>query len=226
MKNLKNRIVVTLGVVVLLFTGTIGAKAQASGEIGFRFMPSISSMQFKTSSGSTVGGQATLGYGGGIMLAANFSNYVGIEGDVIYNSISQKYADVDVQRKVNLQYVNIPVLLSLNTGINNQVNLNVVGGPQMGINVGSSITTIGDNGNSSQPVLEVKKGDVGLAYGAGIDFALNDKRTTRLGLGFRGVYGLIDISDNSSTTSNNSYYLFDRTHITTYSAYIGLSFLF
>jgi hypothetical protein len=72
----------------------------------------------------------------------------------------------------------------------------------------------------------VRKSDLGLAYGAGVDFGLNATYTTRLGVGFRGVYGLLDISDNNTSTSSDTYYVLDRTHLKTYSAYLGVSFLF
>jgi hypothetical protein len=75
-------------------------------------------------------------------------------------------------------------------------------------------------------VLAVKKGDLGVAYGAGLSFGLTPAKTFRLGIGFRGVYGLIDISDNNNALADDSYYLLDRSHIKTYSGYVGLSFLF
>lgn len=57
-------------------------------EFVFRFMPIFSSFEMKTSSGDTVKGEVTLGYGVGGLLAINFSNHVGIQGEVIYNSLS------------------------------------------------------------------------------------------------------------------------------------------
>src|SRR5690349_20898671 len=103
------------------------------GELGFRFMPTFSSFNMQTSSGGTVKGEVTLGYGVGGVLGLNFSNHVGIQGEVIYNSLSQKYKDQALQRQINVRYINIPVLLSLNTGKTNPVNLNVVAGPQFGL---------------------------------------------------------------------------------------------
>ena len=130
-----------------------------------------------------------------------------------------------MDRNINLKYVNIPLLLALNTSKSKAFNFGIVAGPQIGLNVGSKLlSSSGDN--SSKPILSIKKGDLGFAYGAGIDFGLNDANSFRLGLGFRGVYGLIDISDNSATLTDNSYYILDRTKIKVYSGYIGISFLF
>jgi len=163
----------------------------------------------------------------GALLGYNFSEHVGVQGEIIYTSIAQKYDDVDVQHRINLRYVNIPLMLSLNSGRTKAVNFNIVGGPQIGYSAGSSVeTTGGDGTNSTQAILVVKKGDLGVAYGAGVDFALNPEGNFRLGLGYRGVLGLFDISDNSNSLATDSYYILDRTRIKTNAGYIGLAFLF
>src|SRR6185503_7750184 len=168
--------------------------------------------EMKTAAGGTVKGEVTLGFGAGAILGYNFSDHIGIQVEGIYTSITQKYKELDVERKINLRYLNIPLLLSLNTGKSKLFNLNVVAGPQIGISVGSSIRTSGGDGTSTaQAVLAVKKGDLGVAYGAGIDIGLNPAHTVRVGLGYRGVMGLIDISDNSKTTTTDSYYVLDKT---------------
>ena len=237
MKNLKRKFILLLSIFVIPFSSSLKAQdnntddkkfGNKKGEIGVRFMPTFSSFQMNTSSGGTVQGKVTLGYGVGGFVGFNFTSHVGIQAEVIYSSLTQEYNEQDVKRKINLRYVNIPLLLSLNTGKYKAVNLNVVGGPQLGIGVGSSITTSSNNDAAvnSEALLSVKKSDIGLAYGAGVDFGLNKRYTTRLGLGFRGVYGLFDISDKSKTASTSSYYVLDRTHLKTYAAYIGLSILF
>ena len=210
----------------LLFVGILKADAQKA-ELGFRLMPTFSSFQMQTSTGGTVKGKVMFGFGAGALLGFNFTDNVGIQGEVIYNSLSQKYTELDVERKVNLKYVNIPLMLSLNTGKTQPVNANIVAGLQIGVSVGSSVTTSGGDGtNTLQPILLIKKGDLGFAYGAGVDFGINPSKTFRLGIGFRGVYGLFDISNNNASATTDSYYILDKTHIKTYSGYIGISFLF
>lgn len=65
MNNLKNDIMNRISLVILLFAFTLNANAQKKVEFGLRYMPTISSFEMKTSSGGTVKGQATLGYGVG-----------------------------------------------------------------------------------------------------------------------------------------------------------------
>ncbi len=196
-------------------------------EIGARLMPSFSTFDIKNSTGGTVKGSVTMGFGAGAMAGFNISNNVGIEADLIYNTISQKYKNENVEQKITLSYVSIPLLLSLNTNKTKRVNFNMVLGPQLGINVGSNLKTSGNDGTSNaQAVLAVKKNDLGVAYGAGVDIGINAAKSFRLGVGYRGAMGLIDVSDNSKSNTTNSYYVLDRTHIKTNAAYIGISYLF
>jgi len=209
----------------MLFAGISQAGAQHT-ELGVRFMPTFSSLQMKTSTGGDFTGAMTVGYGGGIFGGYHFNDHVGVQAEIIYNSISQKFKENDVEREITLRYLNIPLLFSLNSGKSKPVNFNVVAGPQMGLSVGSTLSaSVGEGPDHLHAQLGVKKSDIGFAYGAGVDFGLNAAKTFRLGIGFRGVYGLFDISDNSHTVVTDSYFILDHTHIRTYSGYIGLSFL-
>lgn len=213
----------SVAILALIFIFTINASAQKA-EFGLRFMPTYSSTDIQFSSGGEVQGNATLGFGAGAILGFNFSDYVGIQGEIMYSSTSQKYKEEDNERKINLKYVNIPLLLSLNTGKTKFINFNIVAGPQMGISVGSSISGVATD--SMKAVLSVKKGDLGVAFGAGFDIGLNPDRTLRVSVGYRGVRGLLDISDDSDDINNDSYYVLDKAHTKSNAAYIGLSYLF
>ncbi len=213
----------------LAFTGLLSYQNHAqSVEIGARFMPTFSSFNAQSNSGGTVSGSVTLGYGVGGLVGFHFNDYVGVQVEGIYTRISQKFVEPEVTHKVDLKYINFPLLLSINTGKFKTVNFNLVVGPQIGLSAGSKITTTSNNNGvqTSSAVLSVKKGDLGFAYGAGLDFGLNPEKSLRLGIGFRGVYGLFDISDNSRNLNTESYYLLGKTHVKTYSGYIGVSYLF
>jgi hypothetical protein len=242
MKTLKNKIIISLCVAALLVVTSVKVNAQVTDpdpqntgpekagapkiEVGARFMPVFSSFKMSTSEGTMIKGTAILGYGFGALLGLNFNDHVGIQAEVIYSSIGRKYTEVDVNRRINLRYLNIPVLLSINSGKFKPVNLNLVIGPQLGIMAGSAIYTSGTT-TTDTPIalLSVRKSDLSLAYGAGLDFGCNHSGTFRIGVGFRGTYGMVDIS-HSGLDDATSYYLLHRTHIQTYSIYTGLSFLF
>ncbi|MGZ4089491.1 MAG: porin family protein, partial [Bacteroidia bacterium] len=197
------------------------------GEFGIRYMPTFSSLSLRTYNGDVVDGELTMSQGYGVMFGLNFDRHVGIQAEVNYSQITQKYKDRGLERQVDISYINIPVMLSLNTDKRLPVNLNVVAGPQFGVNVGSSVKTTGTASTDTlKATVAVKPGDVGFAYGAGLEFALNKIHTVRLDLGFRGFYGLVDM--NATNTSNNpdTYNILVKASRKTYAGYIGLTFCF
>ncbi len=224
MKFSKNIVAISIVFTAILATSNQTSEAQQKAVIGFRLMPTVSSIHMRNSSGGEVNGTAVMGFGIGGLLGLNFSEHIAIQGEIIYSSISQKYKDLNTEHRINLRYVNIPLFLSLNTGRYKPVNFNVVAGPQLGISAGSKVYTTGTD--SAHAVLALRKGDLGFAYGAGLDFGINHKKTARIGIGFRGVFGLFDVSNTSNNNDTNSYYIVDRTKIETYSIYAGLSLLF
>ncbi len=232
MRNFNQKVLMSIAISALVLSGVSSVKAQdivieKYGEVGLRFMPTFTAVKMQSSSNGQVSGNVNLGFGAGLILGLNFTNHVGIQGELIYSSIIQEDATDGVNSKLKLSYVNIPLLLSLNTGKSKMINLNLVAGPQIGFNVGSTFSQTGPfNPNDPQPILAVKKSDLGLAYGFGVDFGLNTDRTFRLGLGYRGVLGLVDISDNNNTTNTDNYYVIQKTKLRTNSIYAGVSLLF
>jgi hypothetical protein len=197
-----------------------------SGEIGVRFMPTFSKFDLRNSNGEVIEGDLALGYGYGGLLAVT-GKHVGLQLEVIYNPVSQKYKDHEIERTVDISYLNVPLLLTLNTDKSKPVNFNVAFGPQLGINTGSKVTSSGNGDvDTVRAVVALKQSDLGIAYGAGLEFCLNPMRTVRLNLGFRGVYGLVDISDNNKNKATGSYFIIDKTNRESYAGYLGLSFLF
>lgn len=199
-------------------------------EVGFRFMPTISSFKINTtSSGSTntVKSEGTFGFGLGGIIAYNISKNIGVQGEIIYNSLSQKYKDQNLDRKINVKYVNIPLLFTLSTDKTKRINFTIVGGPELGFNVGSDVSS-GSSGSADtvQTVLAVKKSDFGVAYGAGLGFMLNETRSVRLDVGYRGMYGLVNISNSSNTSTSGNTIVLDKANIRTNAAYIGLTVAF
>jgi hypothetical protein len=194
-------------------------------ELGVRYMPTFVSMQFRNSNGDVVQGDVSVSNGYGVMLATNFSRHVGIQAGVDYLAINQKYKDMNLDRQVQVNYLNIPVMLSLNTNKTKPVNVNFVVGPQFGVNVGSNTST---SGNGDTQTLHATVGasgpDIGAAYGAGLEIALDRARCFRIDLGYRGFYGLV----NGSTTQTgpNTYNVFVQGSRRTNAGYVGLTWAF
>jgi len=194
-------------------------------EFGVRYMPTFSSMDINTSNGDVIQGSFTLSHGFGIMTAINFNKHVGLQAEINYYQANQKYADGSLNHDLRINYFNIPVLLSLNTDKTAPVNLNLVAGPQFGINAGSKFETTGSSGtDTTTAVVALRKGDVGLAYGAGLEIALNSDHTFRLDFGFRGFYGLVDM--DATDNGQGTYNVIVHASRKTYAGYAGLTWMF
>jgi len=194
-------------------------------EFGVRYLPTFTVFKFNTSEGNTVQGNVKISHGFGALLGVNITKHVGVQVEANYYKVSQVYKDQALDRKIEIKYLNIPVLLKLNTNVSNHLNLNVVAGPQFGLNVGSNINSTGSgNGDTLQAVLAVKKGDFGVAYGAGLGIALNEGQNFRLDVGYRGFYGLTSVSDNS--TKEGTFSVIQKVNRKTNGAYVGITLLF
>lgn len=199
------------------------------GEFGVRYMPTFSSMALRTYNGDVVQGDLTMSHGVGVMLGLNFTKNVGLQAEVNYLEVTQKYKDRNLDRQVDVAYLNVPVLLSVNTDKTRIVNLNFVAGPQFGFNVGSSIKTSGtesENTETLRAVVGASGTDIGLAYGTGLEIALNKAHTFRLDLGYRGFYGIVDGKADQSSNNPDTYNVLVKASRKSHAAYLGLTACF
>jgi len=168
-----------------------------------------------------------VGYGAGGFIGYFFNPHVELRAEALYSSLAQRVIINETKRDLNLSYINFPLLLGLHSGYNKSVSINIVAGPQIGINTGSSLDGEGSEGvDTVQATVKVKPADIGFAYGAGLDFGFGPEKLVHLNVGFRGVAGIVDISDESNNTTTNNYYILDRSKLRTYSGYAGLSLKF
>ena len=229
MKNLKIKSVALTALVALVFSSNIVIQAQTEtenrGEFGIHFMPSFTKIDVRDSQGNVIPGSISLQPGFGILLGFNISNHIGIQGEINYLSISQKYTDASVDREVKIRYINVPILLTLNTDKSKQFNMNVVAGPEFGFNTGASINSTGTEGTDTlQAVVVLKKGNVGFAYGAGLEFAMNKSRSCFFELGYRGFYSFVDVT--TTVNSEEKYNAVVELPRNRNSVYIGLTVQF
>ncbi|MDR6300303.1 porin family protein [Mesonia maritima] len=135
------------------------------------------------------------GFQGGIFAGVKFNDSWGIQADLLY---SQQGSEFDAD-KVNLDYINIPVVLKyyLIGGLNLQA------GPQFGFMVNDDFPEANEIGDQ----IETNDFDISGAFGVGLDLAFGLRLDARYNLGFT------DVSDN--TKGKNAFY----------SVTIGYSFL-
>lgn len=197
------------------------------GYIGGRVLATVTDIDFNQHGDGTVETEIIWGYGIGGFIGYNFNPHFGLQAEVLYQSLAQRVKYSNLDARLNLRYLNIPLLLVLNTDVRKPVNFNICAGPQIGIRLGAEVEEeegAGSSPDTLQAAVAVKPGDLGFAYGAGFDFRLSD--AVSLGIGYRGVIGIIDVDENSQNTTTNSFYILDRSKLRTYSGYIGLKAMF
>ena len=203
--------------------------------LGVRILGTISTFKVNTVENNNITvaqTSAMLGYGGGFYLGVNLSRNFAIQPEILYSTLSQKYIDKGLDRRIDISYVNVPLMLVLNTDIRRIVNFNVTAGPQLGINTGAKVSSV-SQGNTQvvNTKFAVKATDFGVAYGAGFDFRFVPALS--VGIGFRGVTGLVDISDKNSTatysstdnngvTTSQTVVVLDKSKVTSYGGYLGI----
>jgi hypothetical protein len=195
--------------------------AQVGFHLGLRFQPGFAAVSSANSSNS-VGISGRVGYGYGVSLAYYYNNYWGTQLELMYSTLSQDVTEKGFSRTVNLNYISIPLLATLNTNYGKPVNFNIALGPQFGLLAGSSVSGNDNNFNAN---VSAKGLDFGVAFGGGLDFALGPKHHTHINLGYRGVQGLLDI-DNSggAVQQDNNYYLLRKAKTGSNSIYLGIMF--
>jgi len=196
-----------------------------SYELGGKFLPTITDFQMYLSKYQKISSEFMLGYGGGIFFGYNLFPHFGIQVELNYISISKKYSIFPLSRIINLEYISLPILISLHSSKSKLVSFNCVLGTQLGINTSSIIFSSGfDPLQTENPILKLNKIELGLVYGIGIDFGLNKQKTLRIGFGFRCANGLFNMINQNNILENNKFYIIKNTTISTYTGYIGFSF--
>jgi hypothetical protein len=112
-----------------------------------------------------------------------------VQPELVYSSQGAKYNFPNSETRVNLDYINVPVLLQymLDNGFRFEA------GPQVGFLVNAK------TGNKIDVMDNYKSIDFGLGFGIGYI-----KPSTGLGIDARYNFGLSDITENNSVKSTNS----------------------
>lgn len=159
-----------------------------------------------------------LGYAVSLNLGYNFTENLGIMGEVQYSLQGQKYEGkqsfegntYEVNRNIDLRYINIPLLFKYSYGTK-LVRFRFYVGPQLGILLdatqeykrnGQTIGTPAEDNDGESFVTDKKdikdrfdKYDFGFVGDVGADFHVT--KDIYLTAGLRGNYGFMDINEES-----------------------------
>ncbi|MBA3899221.1 MAG: PorT family protein [Bacteroidetes bacterium] len=198
--------------------------------IGLRYMPTFSDLDFAVENGEVEAG-GELNHGFGLSLNYYFTNFFGTHLEINYTGFEYTFRDGDQETRVNINYINIPLLASYNTNLGRRVNWNLHAGPYLGINTGANLTTEdvgttnGTTTGTTTGVIHVRPADIGVAYGTGLDFGFGQTQWFHIRVGYRGSAGLIELSDNDATIDNDQFnVVLTRSRLITNGAYIGVMF--
>ncbi len=132
-----------------------------------------------------------LGFNLGLVGHIHLAKQLALQPELVYSAQGAKFSDGGVETKIQLGYINVPLLLQymFDNGFRLQA------GPQVGFLVNAKMK----KPNSTIEVKDsYKKVDVGL--GAGIGYV---NPSTNFGIDARYNLGLSNINDNSSVKSTN-----------------------
>jgi len=164
--------VISIGVVAAAFTLLLGTPAMAqSVQGGIK-----GGVSFSTLSGLTelIGDVAEIDVDQrtnwlvGGFVKVNFGRFVAVQPEVLYVRKGAKAALtglVTESVKFNLDYIDIPILLRLQTG--QDTGFYVLAGPSFGINVAAE----SESGSETDDISDEINNDTGLVVGAGFDLA-------------------------------------------------------
>ncbi|MEO6404883.1 MAG: porin family protein [Ferruginibacter sp.] len=145
-----------------------------------------------------------VGFNAGVIGHIHLAKHVALQPEVVYSAQGAKYTVLNTDTKVNLGYINVPVMLQymFDNGFRLQA------GPQVGFLINAKTET----GSTKVDIKDQLK-SVDFAVGAGIGYV---HPATGFGVDARYNLGLSDITESGSDKSTNRgfqigvFYLFDH----------------
>lgn len=191
---------------------------------GIRYMPIVAELYTKDDQGRIMNRESVFGHGFAGTCEYSLTEHFGVQGELIFNNLRQKFVYNRNKTEFRMNYINVPMLVTFNTDRTLRFNINFAAGPQIGVNVGSKL--IGEQPRYSEipnPALKVKRLDLGFAYGFGFEI-LNANKNMMFNAGFRGYQGFIDLGKDNSAP--NSFNIIEDTKLKTFAGYFGVTVVF
>lgn len=130
----------------------------------------------------------------GLFLSYKFNETLSIQPELLYTMQGVKEDQLGVEAKLNLDYLQIPIMLKLN--LVKDLYLEV--GPQIGFNTNSKVKGSMDGIEASVDVKDmINTVDFSFAVGFGYDFPIGLTANMRYNAGLTNVFKDIDNEDNS-----------------------------
>ena len=127
------------------------------------------------------------GFVGGLFVVVPAKGRVALQAEALFSQKGAKINESGATGKVELDYLDIPLLLRVSSPAA-PVSFHVFAGPSFGVRLRAHSTGTFEGQTSDEDISDqVKRGDVGLVAGAGLDFG-------RLTIDGRETWGMSDIN--------------------------------
>lgn len=153
------------------------------------------------------GAESKAGLAIGAFLRKPMGDNWAFQGEVQYSLKGAKVSDNGLGGKLNLAYIELPLLFRAFAGGGSSTRPFVEFGPSLALKTGCTVSVQGGSVTGSVSCSEfgeVKAFDAGLAGGGGFEFPVG---TNTLALGVRYTHGLVDIGDGASVQNRNLQFL-------------------
>ncbi|MDP2914716.1 MAG: porin family protein [Candidatus Aminicenantes bacterium] len=198
---MKKNIVGMIALVILLCA--LPASVRADGLIRFGIKGGVNfanlvgpdlDSNWKTKTGLAAGG----------FVSFQINRLLAIQPEFFYSQKGSTWKDPDVTYKVNLTFVDIPLLVKFFIPVSAQSALrpNVFVGPYAGIKMSAKLTMETAEGRDETDFEDLKKTDLGLVVGGGIDFAVGKGKIlldVRYSFGFSSFSNIEDFKNKVFT---------------------------
>jgi hypothetical protein len=140
------------------------------------------------------------GFAAGAFFSLGIANVIGIQPEVMYVQKGAKSTDgLGDEETLNINYIDIPVLVTLGIPTGTGVRPFFVGGPVFSFKAGTANVESGGNKDESIDD-DVSSNDMGIAFGAGLDIG-------KAIVEFRYNWGLKDVNEDDRDRTRNRGFL-------------------
>jgi hypothetical protein len=192
---------VVIVVAMLLVPLAQGSAQTAGSSLSFGLTGAVN---FATLGGDDVSGaESKVGFALGGFLRKTMSDTWAFQGELHYSMKGAQETNNGVTGKLNLNYIEMPLLFRAYAGGASTTRPFIEFGPALALKAGCTLSA--ESGSTSGSVSctefgEIKTFDAGLTGGAGFEFPVG---TSKLALGARYTYGLLDIGNGASAQNRN-----------------------
>jgi hypothetical protein len=177
----------------------VPAQAQMKTEFGLKGAVNMANM-----SGDVENNKMMLAFGGGIFARIMPNDQICIQPEVLYMMKGCKFDDVGTttDAKTVFNYIEVPVLVKYMIPTEGKISPCIFAGPAVGMLMSAKAKGTQDNTDYDNDIKDFMKSiDFGVAFGAGIDFAVGEKGKITFDARYTlGLNNLNDVSEADAAT--------------------------